>query len=45
MFVGTVRQEERHPVSRALMRVYAPVAAWTLRRSWIVFATAILLVV
>jgi Cu(I)/Ag(I) efflux system membrane protein CusA/SilA len=44
LFVGTVRQEEHHPVSRALMRLYAPVAAWTLRRSWLVFATALLLV-
>ncbi len=44
LFVGTIRQEERHPVSRLLMRVYAPVAAWTLRRSRLVFGTALLLV-
>jgi Cu(I)/Ag(I) efflux system membrane protein CusA/SilA len=44
LFVGTIRQEERHPVSRVLMRLYAPVAAWTLRRPWLVFATALLLV-
>ena len=33
LFVGTIRQEERHPVSRVLMRIYAPIAAWTLRRT------------
>jgi copper/silver efflux system protein len=45
LFVGTVRQEESHPVSRVLMRLYAPVAAWTLRRKWFVIGTALLLVV
>ena len=44
LFVGTIRQEERHPVSRVLMRIYAPVAAWTLRRTWVVFGAALLLV-
>ena len=44
-FVGTIRQEERHPVSRVLMRVYAPVAAWTLRHKLVVIGTALLLVV
>ena len=45
LLVGTVRQEESHPVSRVLMRLYAPVAAWTLRRKWLVIGTALLLVV
>ena len=27
---GRIRSEERHPISRLLMRLYAPVAAWSL---------------
>jgi copper/silver efflux system protein len=38
--VGTIRPEERHPVSRALMRLYEPVAAWALRRPWLVIGAA-----
>jgi Cu(I)/Ag(I) efflux system membrane protein CusA/SilA len=38
--VGTIHPEERHPVSRALMRCYAPVAAWSLRRPWLVIGAA-----
>ncbi len=45
LLVGTVRQEESHPVSRFLMRLYAPVAAWTLRRKWLVIGAALLLVI
>jgi Cu(I)/Ag(I) efflux system membrane protein CusA/SilA len=44
LFVGTIRQEESHPVSRFLVRIYAPVAAWTLRRKWLVIGAALLLV-
>ncbi len=44
LLVGTIRQEERHPVSRVLMRIYAPVVAWTLRRKWLVIGAALLLV-
>jgi Cu(I)/Ag(I) efflux system membrane protein CusA/SilA len=45
LLVGTIRQEERHPVSRVLMGIYAPVASWTLRRKWVVIGTALALVV
>jgi copper/silver efflux system protein len=38
--VGTIRPEEHHPVSRALMRLYEPVAAWALRRPWLVIGAA-----
>ncbi|HYU16079.1 MAG TPA: efflux RND transporter permease subunit, partial [Candidatus Acidoferrum sp.] len=38
--VGTIHPEERHPVSRALMRLYEPVAAWALRRPWLVIGAA-----
>ena len=45
LLVGTVRQEDSHPVSRVLMRLYAPVAAWTLRCKWFVISAALLLVI
>jgi copper/silver efflux system protein len=32
--VGTIRDEERHPVSRVLFRLYGPVVTWALRRKW-----------
>ena len=42
--VGSIHSEEKHPVSRALMRVYEPVAVWTLRRKWWVIIAALVLV-
>jgi Cu(I)/Ag(I) efflux system membrane protein CusA/SilA len=42
-FVGTIRPEERHPVSRFLMRVYEPAARWTLDHKGAVFAIALVL--
>ena len=44
VMVGTVHQEERHPVSRWLIRAYGPVVSWSLRWKWTVIGTAILLV-
>ncbi|HEY3052611.1 MAG TPA: efflux RND transporter permease subunit, partial [Thermoanaerobaculia bacterium] len=38
--VGTIHPEDRHPISRALIRLYGPVAAWSLRRPWLVIAGA-----
>jgi copper/silver efflux system protein len=38
--IGTIHPEEKHPVSGALMRLYAPVAAWSLRRPWIAIGVA-----
>ncbi|MFL5379224.1 MAG: efflux RND transporter permease subunit [Myxococcales bacterium] len=43
--VGTIKQEENHPLSRALMRVYEPVVAWALKRGTLVIAGAVTLVV
>ena len=40
MRFGRVRSEERHPISRALIRVYEPVAAWSLRHTRVVLAAA-----
>jgi Cu(I)/Ag(I) efflux system membrane protein CusA/SilA len=45
VLVGKIRPEEKHPLSRALMRAYEPVVRWSLRRRWAVIAGAIALVV
>ncbi len=44
VLVGTIHSEEKHPISRVLMRVYEPVVDWVLRRRWLVVAAAIALV-
>jgi len=38
--VGTIHSEEKHPVSRRLMRMYEPVAKWSLRWRWAVITAA-----
>ncbi|MBI3449620.1 MAG: efflux RND transporter permease subunit [Acidobacteria bacterium] len=43
--VGKIRQEERHPINRALMGVYEPIVRWTLRWKVAVVGAAIALVV
>jgi Cu(I)/Ag(I) efflux system membrane protein CusA/SilA len=40
LVVGRIRSEETHPISRALMRLYGPAAAWSLRRPWLVIGAA-----
>jgi Cu(I)/Ag(I) efflux system membrane protein CusA/SilA len=42
--IGTIHQEDRHPVSRVLIAAYAPVARWSLRRKWVVIGAALALV-
>ena len=42
--VGTIHAEEKHPISRLLIRWYQPVAAWALRWNWVVISAAVLLV-
>jgi Cu(I)/Ag(I) efflux system membrane protein CusA/SilA len=37
--------EERHPISRILIRIYQPVAEWSLRRRWWVIAAAVAVVI
>jgi Cu(I)/Ag(I) efflux system membrane protein CusA/SilA len=44
VLVGTIHSEEKHPVSRVLMRLYEPVVRATLRWKWIVIAGALALV-
>lgn len=44
VLVGKIHAEERHPISRILIRVYEPVCAWSLRWKWSVIAGALALV-
>ena len=44
VLVGEVRSEDRHPVSRGLIRVYEPVVRWTLRWKWLVIGSALALI-
>ncbi len=44
VLVGTIHPEERHPISRVLMRLYEPVATWALTWKWTVIGTACALV-
>ncbi len=44
ILIGKIRSEEKHPISRILIRIYHPVAAWTLRWKWLVLAAAVALV-
>ncbi|MCC7174615.1 MAG: efflux RND transporter permease subunit [Bryobacterales bacterium] len=41
VLVGKIHSEERHPVSRILIRLYMPVCAWSLRWKWVVVAGAL----
>ncbi len=43
--VGTIHSEEKHPISRPLMRLYHPVVRFVLNFKWLVIALAILVVV
>ena len=44
VLVGRIRSEESHPISRALIRIYEPICAWSLRWKWAVIAGALALV-
>ena len=45
VWVGKIRQESNHPISRFLIWIYAPVAAWALRRKWWVIAGALVMII
>jgi copper/silver efflux system protein len=45
VLVGTIHSEEKHPVSRFLIRIYEPVALWALRWKWAVIAGAFAMVI
>ncbi len=44
VLVGKIHSEERHPISRVLIRLYEPVCAWSLRWKWLVIAGAVAMV-
>jgi copper/silver efflux system protein len=44
VLVGRIHSEDKHPISRFLMRVYEPVVTWSLRWRWAVIAGAVALV-
>jgi Cu(I)/Ag(I) efflux system membrane protein CusA/SilA len=44
LLVGTYHPEERHPISRAIARVYEPACRFVLRRPWTVILAALALV-
>ncbi len=44
ILVGKIHSEEKHPISRPLMRIYHPMAEFVLRHQWATIVTAILLV-
>jgi copper/silver efflux system protein len=44
LLVGSVRSEERHPISRILIRLYEPAVRWTLRSKWLVIGGSLALV-
>ena len=41
---GTIPSEQRHPISRFLIRIYEPAVTWSLRWKWAVIGGAIFLV-
>jgi Cu(I)/Ag(I) efflux system membrane protein CusA/SilA len=45
VLVGKIQSEDKHPISRFLIRVYDPVVAWSLRWKWVVIAIAVALMV
>ncbi|MBI4891840.1 MAG: efflux RND transporter permease subunit, partial [Acidobacteria bacterium] len=45
LLVGRIHPEERHPVSRTLIRLYEPACRWTLRHKALVLVSAVVLMV
>jgi Cu(I)/Ag(I) efflux system membrane protein CusA/SilA len=43
VLVGKIHPEEKHPISRVLIRLYQPAAEWALRRKAVVIGAALLL--
>src|SRR5579871_2989403 len=44
ILVGKIHSEEKHPISRFLMRLYEPVVAWSLHWKWAIILGALALV-
>ncbi len=45
VLVGKIHSEEKHPISRPLMRIYHPVVKFVLNHKWLVIVLAALMVV
>jgi Cu(I)/Ag(I) efflux system membrane protein CusA/SilA len=45
VLIGKIHSEEKHPISRVLIRIYEPVCAWSLRWKWVVIAGALATVI
>lgn len=45
VLVGTIHSEEKHPISRLLIRLYQPAVEWSLRRKWVVIAGALTMII
>jgi len=45
ILIGDIKSEDRHPVSRHLIRIYEPVVRWTLRRKWFVMGGAVAIII
>jgi Cu(I)/Ag(I) efflux system membrane protein CusA/SilA len=45
VLVGKIHSEERHPISRILIKLYDPICRWSLRWKYLVIAGAIAMVV
>ena len=43
--VGEIHSEEKHPVSRFLIRIYEPVVKWSLRWKWTVIGASVVLLI
>ncbi|HTZ39429.1 MAG TPA: CusA/CzcA family heavy metal efflux RND transporter [Syntrophales bacterium] len=43
IFTGKIQPEEKHPISRVLMRLYEPVVVWSLKRGKVIIAGALIL--
>jgi Cu(I)/Ag(I) efflux system membrane protein CusA/SilA len=44
ILIGKIRSEDKHPISRVLIRIYSPVVRWTLRWKWAVIGSAVAVV-
>jgi len=44
LLIGKIHSEEKHLVSRLLIRLYLPAVKWSLRRKWAVIGSAVALV-
>jgi len=44
VLVGTIYPEEKHPISRGLIKFYEPLVTWALQRKWWVISGALVLV-